>query len=174
MRRTLGSIGAWLVATSIAILVAWLGVRSVQFAAVPDRIEPMSAAEARRLAPRSPEPAASPSTSVSRSPSSSPSPSKSPSTGPTTANGEWQQVPDGQGGTALQRTFQVKGGAATIRFSEGNIRVMATAPASGYAVSFEQRVPDVAVVIFTSPSHISRIEAAWQGEAKVKFTESDG
>ena len=50
MHRTLGSVGAWLVATSLAVLVSWLGVQSVRFAAVPDRVSPMSAAEARKSA----------------------------------------------------------------------------------------------------------------------------
>src|SRR4051794_6751668 len=131
MRRTLGSVGAWLVATSIAIFVAWFGVRSVQFAAVPDRIEPLSASDARKLAPRSP----SPSPDESPVPDESPSPSTAPPPSPTSnpaSPGEhgWQKVPDGKGGFALQRTFQVTGGAATIRFAEGDVRVTATEPAA--------------------------------------------
>jgi hypothetical protein len=179
MRRTCGSVGAWFLATGLAVLVAWLGVRSVLFAAVPDRVEPMSAAEARRLAPPTTSPTAlspTPSESVSPLPTISPT-APTPTTtasvtvNPTPSDEAWAEVPDGRGGKALQRTFRVTGGAATILFSEREVRVTATAPAPGFTVNFDKPAPDVAIVTFTSAAHFSRIDAAWKGGARAKTTE---
>ncbi|MBT8225697.1 MAG: hypothetical protein HKP61_10155, partial [Dactylosporangium sp.] len=41
---------AWLAATALGIIVAWVGLRPVLDAAVPDRAAPLSAADVRRLA----------------------------------------------------------------------------------------------------------------------------
>ena len=132
----------------------------------------MSASEARRLAPRSPSSAppvaapATPTTIAATTPPSSPNPT------PLTDDG-WQRVPDGKGGTALQRTITVAGGAAAIRFAQGEITVTATAPARDFIVAIERQAPDVAIVTFTSARNFSRIEATWRGGPRVRTTEGD-
>jgi hypothetical protein len=73
----------------------------------------------------------------------------------------FEQVPDGKGGSALQRTYEVDGGAATIRFAPGNVVVEATEAASGFKATFE-RNRDVTTVTFTSDQRWSRIEASWR------------
>src|SRR5688572_29269208 len=119
MRRTLGYVGVWMAATGLAIVLAWLGVRSVQYGGVPDRIDPLSAPEARRLAPKTPAPSETPSPVEGANSSAAAKPT--PTSNPASPGEEgWERVPDGKGGFALQRTFQVTGGAATIRFAEGD------------------------------------------------------
>ncbi|MDQ1645153.1 MAG: hypothetical protein QOJ50_1337 [Cryptosporangiaceae bacterium] len=145
MRRILSSGGAWLLATALAIAVAWLGVMPVRKAVNPD-VTTLSASDARKLAPRNP------------SASPSPKPVSSPIG---TVPAGFEQVPDGKGGSALQHTYEVDGGAATIQFEPGNVVVEATEPASGFKATFE-RSRDVTIVTFTSDQRWSRIEASWR------------
>jgi hypothetical protein len=179
MHRTLGSVGAWLVATSLAVLVSWLGVQSVRFAAVPDRVSPMSAAEARKQIPLSGSPSAapnapsgSPSASASASASASPTPfpTGAVSTPDTTAG--WTAEPDGKGGTALLRTIGVKGGSARFRFARDEVRVLSTDPDKGFTMSFGAQSPTIATVTFSSPEHTSKITAFWDGGAKAQISET--
>jgi hypothetical protein len=149
MRRTLGTVGAWLVATGIAILIAWLGVLPVRKAVTGD-VNTLSASDARRLAPP-------------RTPSASASPPAPVRSGPVPSG--FETVPDGKGGTAFQRTYEVNGGAATIRFAPGAVDLTATAPAAGFRVSFENRTSAQLIVTFTSPQKFSRIEASWQDDS---------
>jgi hypothetical protein len=154
MRRILSSGGAWLLATALAIVVAWLGVMPVRRALNPN-VTTLSASDARKLAPRTP--AASP------SPTAVPSP-----LGPVPPG--FEQVPDGAGGLALQHIYKVDGGAATIRFAPGNVVVEATEPAAGFKATFE-RNQDVTIVTFTSDQRWSRIEAAWRDGPDAKTSQ---
>jgi hypothetical protein len=181
MRRTLGSVGAWLLATGLAVLVSWLGVQSVRFAAVPDRVSPMSAAEARRVAPKSGTPAPAPApTSDAPSPSVTPSVRGSVSatatpgdaSGSPTPSETWTPIPDGKGGTALLRTITVQGGSARLRFADNDVRVISTQPATGFRASFDQKAPGQAVVTFTSPGHTSTITAYWERGARAQVSET--
>ncbi len=173
MRRTLGSVGAWLLATSLAVLVSWLGVQSVRFAAVPDRVSPMTAAEARKVVPASatPAPAPTPTTDTPTPTPDSPSPTPTSSPLTITPSDEWTPVPDGKGGTALLRTVKVKGGTARFRFAENDVKVLATEPAEGYTGNFDQQSPGVATVTFTSGEHVSKITAFWDRVAKLQVNE---
>jgi hypothetical protein len=181
MRRTLGSVGAWLIATSLAVLVSWLGVRSVLFAAVPDRVAPMSAAEARQVVPKSASPtptvsptAESPTPDATESPvatASTPTPTKP---APSPSDDGWTKVPDGRGGTGFLRTVRTDGGTARIRFTATDVRVTSTDPAPGFTVSFEQQEPTVAIVTFTSSDHTSRITAFWERGARAQISEDPG
>jgi hypothetical protein len=152
MRRILGPFGAWLLATGIAVLVAWLGVLPVRKAATPD-VTTLSAAEARKLTPRSPSGSPSPKSPASSIPKNSPAPEG------------FQTVSDSDGGTAFQRTYEVRGGKVTIQFAEGAVEVTDTETAQGFRVAWEQKAPDVTIVTFTSPQQISRIEAFWRDGA---------
>lgn len=174
MRRTLGSMGAWFLATSLAVLVSWLGVQSVRLAAVPDRVSPMSAAEARKMVPQTatPTPAPGPSTE-SPTPSASASPSASTAPSPSvTPSDDWTPVPDGRGGTALMRNIYVTGGFARLRFAANDVRVISTTPAQGFTASFAQQSPGVATVTFTSEKHTSRITAYWDRTARAQVSET--
>jgi hypothetical protein len=182
MRRTLGSVGAWLLATGLAVLVSWLGVQSVRFAAVPDRVSPMSAAEARKVVPRTvtptpaPEPTAdavgepTPSASATPTASLTATPSAAPVT--PTPDDSWTPVPDGRGGTALLRDFTVTGGTARIRFAQDEVRVVQTVPAAGFGASFKQLAPTMAVVTFSSPDHTSTITAQWDRRPQARIDET--
>jgi hypothetical protein len=182
MRRTLGSVGAWLLATSLAVLVSWLGVQSVRFAAVPDRVSPMTAAEARKVVPQSasPTPAPAPTTDTP-SPTPTPTPSESllaagspskPPITPSFTEDLWTPVPDGKGGTALLRTVRTKGGTAKLRFAKDEVKVLSTEPNPGFTGTFDQQAPGVAIVTFTSPGHTSKLTAFWDRVAKVQVTET--
>lgn len=176
MHRTLGSVGAWLVATSLAVLVSWLGVQSVRFAAVPDRVSPMSASEARKLIPLSASPTPAPDARSSTS-TSTPAPTNSNSPFPTgeatpnTDNG-WTAEPDGKGGTALLRTVEVQGGSARLRFTKNEVKVLNTQPKSGFTAAFTSPTATTAIVTFSSPEHTSKITAFWQNVAKAQVTET--
>jgi len=178
MHRTLGSVGAWLVATSLAVLVAWLGVQSVRFAAVPDRVTPMSADEARKSIPlSSPSTAPAPqpdSSSTTPSPTASEVPTPFPTGGATGAdpNEGWTAEPDGLGGTALLRTIEVKGGSARLRFAKHEVKVLRTDPRKGFTASFNSQSATRAVVTFTSPERTSKILAFWDTGAKTQVTET--
>jgi hypothetical protein len=180
MRRTLGSVGAWLLATSLAVLVSWLGVQSVRFAAVPDRVSPMTAAEARKVVPASATPAPAPnatSDTPTPTPSATPTPGSStasspPSDPPKSPGGDlWTPVPDGRGGTALLRTVETEGGSARLRFSADEVTVLATTPNDGFAGTFNQQSATVVTVTFSSSSHTSRLTAFWDRVAKVQVSE---
>src|SRR5262245_36605169 len=114
VRRLLGYLIAWVVASTVTAGVAWLGIRSVLVAAAPNRMSPLSAAELRNVAPRTaaapvePQPSPSPAT-----PSPSPSPSDSPKASPSPSD-TWQPVPDGKGGTGYRRTFRTSGGDVVV------------------------------------------------------------
>ncbi len=179
MHRTLGSVGAWLVATSLAVLVSWLGVQSVRFAAVPDRVSPMSAAEARKGLPQSSSATPTPD---ARSGTPSATPSSTTNTGtnspfptgearPSTDDG-WTAEPDGKGGTALLRTVAVKGGSARLRFAKDEVKVLGTEAKSGFTAAFNSESPTTAVVTFSSPDHTSKITAYWLNGAKARITET--
>jgi hypothetical protein len=180
MRRTLGSVGAWLLATSLAVLVSWLGVQSVRFAAVPDRVSPMTAAEARKVVPASATPAPAPNaTSDTPTPSATPTPTagssttSSPSSGTPESPGSdlWTPVPDGRGGTALLRTVETEGGSARLRFSADEVTVLATTPNDGFTGTFNQQSATVVTVTFSSSGHTSRLTAFWDRVAKVQVSE---
>jgi hypothetical protein len=173
MRRTLGSVGAWLLATSLAVLVSWLGVQSVRFAAVPDRVSPMTAAEARKVVPQTavPEPAPTPTTDTPTPATGSTATGAPPSESVTPSQDVWTPVPDGKGGTALLRTVRVKGGTARFRFAENDVKVLATEPSDGFTGTFDQQSPGVATVTFASADHTSKLTAFWDRGAKVQVNE---
>jgi hypothetical protein len=182
MRRTLGSMGAWFLATGLAVLVAWLGVRSVLFAAVPDRASPMSAAEARQVVPQTQAPTAGGGAPLTATPTAtpniSPSPTESevagatPSSTPSPTASAWIEVPDGKGGVAQVGTVETLGGSARIRFTETDVRVIAAEPEPGYAATFAQQAAAVLTVTFTSASHVSKITAFWERGARARISEA--
>jgi len=150
----------------------------VRFAAVPDRVSPMTAAEARKVVPASATPAPAPNPT-----SDTPTPSATPTLGNATASSPsseaskspgsdlWTPVPDGRGGTALLRTVETEGGSARLRFSEDEVTVLATTPNDGYTGTFNQQSPTVVTVTFESSDHRSRLTAFWDRVAKVQVSE---
>lgn len=189
LRRALGPVGAWILTTALAIVLSWLGVRAVLFAAIGDRPEPVSVAQLRDAGSGSitetvspsppasskaaaPAPVASQTESLTQpvaSPSSQPtqSPDKvSPSTkrraaAPTPTSGQWDVVPDGKGGYAVRKSADSRGGSATFLFSRDGVKVLSTDPNGGYRVEDKTEDDLTASVTFQSSTHVSRIVARW-------------
>jgi hypothetical protein len=173
VRRRLAYVLVWTLATTVTVGASWLGIRSVLVAAAPSRSMPLSAADLRRAAPT---PAATtpsaPSTEASQSPSASPaaSPSTSPSASPS-ADG-WRRVRDGSGGTAYERTFQLRGGVVTLQVAAGEARVVAADPRPGYNISSQRIDAESVLVSFLSAKHTSRLFGAWRDAPYAEITES--
>jgi hypothetical protein len=177
VRRRLGYLVAWAVASAVTAGVAWLGIRSVLIAAAPSRMAPLSAAELRNAAPKSPLPIVelTPTPSVSPTPSPSPSPSESPSAKPSPTPSEtWQPVPDGKGGTAYRRTFHTQGGDVAVLASRGDVKIESSKPKPGYAVNVNRQAADSVMVSFYASRKASRVWARWTNGPYAEVTEVNG
>jgi hypothetical protein len=171
VRRRLGYLLAWAVASAVTAGVAWLGIRSVLVAAAPSRMSPLSAAELRNAAPRSLPPVVR----ETPSPEASPSPTESPSAKPSPTPSEtWQAVPDGKGGTAYRRTFHTTGGDVVVFVSKGDVKIESSKPRQGFSVNVNRQAADSVMVSFYGPRKASRVWARWAGGPYAEVTEVNG
>ncbi|MCP3801398.1 hypothetical protein NLX83_19250 [Allokutzneria sp. A3M-2-11 16] len=206
MKRRLGYLGLWLVATVLAVGMAWLGLRSVLVAAAPGRIDLLDqlgadsprATDVVALGPPTSVPGATDPTS--RGPSGIPIQPPGPHPGPggpsattppssslrptengtkpstsrpgTTTTTRPQTDPSPLGQPEPQtRTVRTRGGDSTLRFAENDVSVLTARPVSGHAVKVERTSATSVVVTFSSPTSLSRIQAAWNEGPAWRITE---
>ena len=174
---------AWLAATTLAVGVAWVGLRPVLDTAVPDRAAPLSAADVRHLAvpsvsaePRPSMPTASGSRSASGpsgqnsagSPSGSGKASASPGRSTATASSSPATVVDGwtvttqpDGSVSYLRSFQVPGGSTVIRMVPGRVYLVSATPNPAYSVQSSESDPTRLVVEFIATGRYDVVDAMW-------------
>lgn len=168
MRRRLGYLLVWTVATAVTVTASWLGIRSALVATAVSPVEPLSAAKLRRAVPTTPAASASPRPSAtSPGPLTSVSPGASPS-----AAERWIAQPDGHAATAYRRTFRLTGGTVTIVVGPHETKVLDTQAQPGYTVQQAPAGPLAVQVSFISPQHTSRVYASWRDAPYAEITES--
>jgi hypothetical protein len=166
VRRRLGYLLVWTVATTVMVSAAWLGIRSALVATGASRVDPLSAVDLRRAVPPTtataePQASATPSPAVSGSPSASPP-----------ATDRWIPQPDGHGATAYRRTFRVQGGTVTIVVGPHETKVLDAQAQPGFTVQPAPAGPLGVQVTFTAPEHTSRVLASWRDAPYAEVTES--
>lgn len=173
---------AWVLATAMGIGVAWFGLRPVLDAAVPDRADPPSAAEVKRLAvpppiavpaPTRPPsgasgPSGSASASASRSGSASAVPAspgrstaRPPASSPPVVVDGWTVTTEADGSRSYLRSFRVPGGSTVIRMVPGRVSLVSATPSPGYSVTTGQPDPTRLVVQFSASARYDIVDALW-------------
>ena len=174
VRRRLGYLVAWAVASAVTAGVAWLGIRSVLIAAAPNRMAPLSAAELRNAAPRSVPPVAPPPPSPSQSADAVPTESPAVKPSPTPVE-TWSPVPDASGATAaFRRTFHTTGGDVVVLASKGDVKIELSKPRQGFSVNVNRQAADSVMVSFYGPRKASRVWARWANGPYAEVTEVTG
>lgn len=166
---------AWLVATTLGVGAAWVGLRPVLDVAVPDRAAPLSAAAVRHLAvpsaivvPTPTPPDVSPSGEVSptpsRSRSASPRQSATSQDSPTptleTVDG-WTVTTQPNGERTYLRSFQTPGGVTVIKMIPGQVSLVSATPNPSYTVTQSQGEPARLVVQFVATNTYDIVDAMW-------------
>lgn len=179
MRRaaTLGAL--WLVAAAVAVAVAWQGVAIVGDQVTDQRPAPLAASEIEsRLAET---PTTAPATAATRAvpeaateattraepstPTSVPAPTThttADAAGPTAPPTVTAAPPD-TAAAAETRTYNLRGGTVSLRFSPAGVEVLFANPAPGFTVEIEPGNDNGVKVEFDSDSHTSRVDAWWDG-----------
>jgi hypothetical protein len=178
MRRPLGYVLAWALATVVAVSGAWVGLQPLLAAASPDLPARLSAAQLRQAAPPPPSPTPPPpSPSPSPSPSPPPSPSPTPAAPPAPpppqpllpATSEWKERPGGDG---YERTFIVRGGEVVFRASRADVEVVDHTANPGYEVSVNRWSSSSVILSFESAEFTSRVWVMWRDGPYAEVTES--
>jgi hypothetical protein len=172
---------AWVVATSVGVGVALLGVRVVLESTSPRRPSLVKAPEAIAVTgevsgatrhPGTPRPTArgvaatpTPSTATPR-----PSPSRPNRPGPPRSTGTPRpantvQLCDDRGTDdgAFIQSYEMYGGRAAVRYAPGRVCLVSAAPRTGHVVTVSPERPDRLVVRFQSRAHSSELVAMWLG-----------
>jgi hypothetical protein len=161
-------VGAWVVATAVATLVAWAAVRQVTDEVSPQAAFPLpndvaladasptpSAAPARqrpkRTRPRREPPASA--TTAPGEPTQRPA-DPPPATQPPDAEPEPEPQPDPEARTQVHK---LTGGIVTVRYSGQNTNLVSATPNSGFVVEINDSGPDKVDVRFRSDHHESRL-----------------
>jgi hypothetical protein len=168
MRRRLGYLFAWAIATAVAVAGSWVGLQPLLDAAAAQRPPSLSASQLREAVEfPAPDPPATSAATPAPTPTASPS---TPAPGTATAVvDDWQEV---RGGRAVQRTFWLQGGEVVVRVSHARVEVMSHTPYEGYEVSINRWARDSVVVSFESPEHTSRLWVMWRDGPYAEITES--
>jgi hypothetical protein len=168
-------VGAWLIATLVATLVAWAAVRQVTDQVSPPGAFPLPTAVA--LGDPSPTPTAAeqqrpPRTRQRRSnrptrpadqqppaatdppPAAVDSPAPAQADPAPTAKAEPEPEPEPASRT---EGYQMTGGFVTVRYSGADTQLVQATPNSGFVVEIKDRGPDKVEVRFRSDSHESRL-----------------
>lgn len=187
MRRPLGYVLAWALATVVAVTGAWVGLQPLLAATTPELPTRLSASQLREAAPAVPSPAptagppdssaqpATPSPSASPTPSPDAPPAPPEVTGPPPgqpglpATSEWQRLPDGD---TYERTFQVRGGSAVFHASRSGVEVVEHTANPGYEVSVNRWSRRSVILSFESEEYTSRIWVMWRNQPYAEVTES--
>lgn len=189
MRRGLGYVLAWLLATVVAVTGSWVGLQPLLAATSPELPARLTAAQLRKAAPTtpaapsptaspSPSPAAeSPDPSPEPDPAGTPTPSPSPTVTPSQtvmapmlpATSEWQETEDGRG---YERTFIVRGGEVVFYVSRREVRVVRHQANPGYQVAVNRWSRSSLILSFESVEHTSRIWVMWRNGPYAEVTET--
>lgn len=161
MRRTVVLAAVWLVVAAGAVAVAWQGVAVVGNQVTDDRPAPLAASEIEsRLsestttagASGAPDGSASSTTSTSSGVATTQA-----ATSPTTATPALPTT-----AAAETRTYNLRGGTASLRFSPSGVTVVFANPVPGFAVSVEPEHGNGVKVEFESGTHESRVDGWWE------------
>ncbi|GLZ33819.1 hypothetical protein Lesp02_60070 [Lentzea sp. NBRC 105346] len=178
MRRSVGYLSAWAVATTVAVGLSWLGIRSALDSGVTAEPQALVSTDGGQPAivdaPSITEVASPAPTTVSSSvaPPAAPTPvpgpppatrANVPTTTTTAAKAPAAQPDQGvwQSDGSYVRSFQLKGGEVTARFTPQNVEAMSAVPHEGYSVSVEQPGGPLVVNFRTTSGRLSRLEATW-------------
>lgn len=184
MRRRLGYVLAWLLATVVAVTGSWVGLQPLLAATSPELPARLTASQLREAAP-TPPPTASPTpspTPTASPPAPSPSPTEpeptpSPTAAPTEslpapmlpATSQWQETEDGRG---YERTFIVRGGEVVFYVSRRDVRVVDHTANPGYEVAVNRWSRSSLILSFESVEHTSRIWVMWRNGPYAEVTET--
>jgi hypothetical protein len=181
MRRAFGYAGAWLMATSGAAAVAWLGCALVLNQAVPPAPHVPSSVQPRTVVDAAGAPApAPPRTSTPRV---SRGERPAPPVGLDVPTDVQHSVPPARtqpsppaptraaapGTTAS--TITVRGGHVSVLFSPRRVQVLAAVPATGYQYTIDQTQPTEVWVIFARQGQESHLFVSWDGRPTANVTE---
>ncbi|QFZ19331.1 hypothetical protein [Saccharothrix syringae] len=182
MRRGLQYFAAWSASTAVAVVLSWLGIRSVLEAGVPERPRAVAGPVQQSSAvPSTTTTTAVPTatTTTALPTTTTPEPTTTtatPATTTTTAappplpseQGTWTEQ-DGE--QVYLRSFRLQGGVAAVRFAARDMQPISATPRQGFAATVEQPA-DAVVVEFTGPGHRSRLEATWVNGPQWRIVES--
>lgn len=185
MRRSLGYLLAWVVATSVAVAGSWVGLQPLLAAAAVERPPSLEIQHLREMAtadpsgtPSPPPATVTPTPTLQDSPSPPPPPSPAPAQPPpaspspppaTAGSSDWEQVP---GSRAVQRTFVVQGGVVVFEASRRGVQVVDYEPNPGFDVSINRGPRGSMAITFSSDAHTSRVWVQWRNRPYTEITES--
>lgn len=166
MRRPGLLIAAWVAAGVLAVALAMAAVSRVGNQVTGDRPAPLSAEQVREeLAVETSTSSTQPTTTLApgattTTTASPPTTAAVPTTAasPTTAAGE-------------TRTYPLRGGTATLRFSPSGVTVVVANPNPGYSVEVEPSHGNGVEVSFEGDDHRSKVEAWWDGGPREQVDE---
>jgi hypothetical protein len=167
-------VGAWLVATDVATLIAWVAVSRVaeQVAAPPalplpspllavlDSAEPPPATAAAAPSGR-PRPVPSP----TRKPpvdEELPAGDPPPNADPEPAEEAEESAPEPPEPAAITEGYRLTGGTVTVRYRNGEAELVQASPSSGFVMEINDPGPGKVDVRFRSEDHESRLVAQWR------------
>lgn len=175
MRRSVGYLSAWAVTTTVAVGLSWLGIRSALDHGVsaepaalvtgdgaqPTVVDAPSISEVASPTPTTPSPSSS--VAPPLAPTSPRARPIVPTTTTTAAQRQTAQPDQGvwQSDGSYLRSFRLKGGEVTARFTRQNVEAMSAVPHEGYSVSVEQPGGPLVVNFRTADGRLSRLEATW-------------
>lgn len=172
MRRPLGYVLAWLVATVVAVTGSWVGLQPLLAATSPELPTRLSAAQLREAAP-SPTLTPTPVPSPSPSPTASPTPTEPPEPPPPQpllpATSDWRELSDGR---SYERTFIVRGGEVVFEVSRREVQVVSHDANPGYEVEVNRWSRSSLILSFESVEHTSRIWVMWRNGPYAEVTET--
>jgi hypothetical protein len=169
MRRRLGYLLAWLLATVVAVTGSWVGLQPLLEATSPQLPSRLAASQLRDSMPSptvAPIPTAAPTPSAEPSPTT---PAEPPPAPLLPATSDWRELPDGD---AYERTFIVRGGEVVFRISRRDARVVEHTANPGYEVSVNQWSRSSLILSFESVDHTSRIWVMWRNGPYAEVTET--
>lgn len=183
MRRPLGYVLAWLLATVVAVTGSWVGLQPLLAATSPELPPRLSASQLREAVPP-PSPTARDATPT-ESPTESPTPAPSPTPTPTPdateppeppppqpmlpATSEWRELDDGR---TMERTFIVRGGEVTFHVNRREVRVVEHTANPGYEVAVNRWSRSSLILSFESVEQTSRIWVMWRDGPYAEVTET--
>ena len=136
-------VAVWLVTAIGAVLLAWQGVSVVADQVTDDRPPPLAASEIDAQLAKEDEPTSTSATTQASTPTTTSA------AAPATAS--------------ETRTYNVRGGTASLQFRPEGVTVVFANPAPGFTVDVEPEHGNGVKVEFESDSHESRVDGWWAG-----------
>ncbi|HSV67902.1 MAG TPA: hypothetical protein VLJ59_18640 [Mycobacteriales bacterium] len=195
MRQGFGYFAAWLAATATAVAGSWFGCGLVLREASPPAPTVLSSVQSRHVvglagslaatmvppeaAPRTaattlgPAPTATPTRVASTTQPSAPRPRRSRAGGwppylPPIGHPTFPVLPAPD---AVIRTYQTKGGVATLRFTPTRVDVVGTVPSPGYQFYVGRDRNNHLLVVFARSDRESDLDATWDHGPRADITE---